>query len=316
GVAKLIGSPGREVEGRHKDGGVFPLALSVSEFRDRGRRMFVGALRDISREKEAERQLRETAQVLQLYHDEREAENRLAGEILDQLMQRPGLRDARLDYWMAPAEAHFSGDIVAATRAANGRYYVLLADATGHGLAAAICVLPLLTQFYDSAGAGVPLCRIIARINAQLRASLPIGRFVAATFICLDENEASSEIWIGGLPAALVIGPAGEPLRTLEPNNLPLGIDDIPPEAAPTERFGGYPAGSQLMAFSDGLIEAQNAQGEPFGRSRLLAAIAGVPAGARIAAIKDAINQHLGEQPAHDDITVLFVDLPVSPPPS
>ncbi|MCX8085282.1 MAG: SpoIIE family protein phosphatase [Rhodocyclaceae bacterium] len=313
GAPKVIGTLGCEVEGRRKDGSVFPLALSVSEFRDQGRRMFVGALRDITREKEAERRLRETAQVLQLYHDEREAENRLAAEILDQLLQRPGLADPRLKYWMAPAEAHFSGDIIAAARAANGRYYVLLADATGHGLAAAICVLPLLTQFYDSAGAGVPLSRIIHRINTQLNASLPVGRFVAATFVCLDETGSASEIWVGGLPAAHVIGPDGRLLQTLESVNLPLGIEALSAEAVQTVPLAGYPPGAQLMVYSDGLVEAQNAQGEAFGLARLLACLADVPPQARLDAVKDAMLQHLGEMPAHDDMTVLFLDLPTLP---
>jgi len=58
GKAKIIGI-GREVLGLHKDGTTFPLNLGVSEMRVGGQRKFVGMLRDISEQKEAERTIAE-----------------------------------------------------------------------------------------------------------------------------------------------------------------------------------------------------------------------------------------------------------------
>lgn len=267
-------------------------------------------LRSFARSLALHRELEETRRALQRYHDEREAENQLAEEIFEQLMQRRDLADPSLHYWMSPA-SNFSGDIVAATRAINGKLYVLLADATGHGLAAAISVLPLLTQFYDSAGAGVPLGRIIQRINTQLRASLPVGRFVAAAFVCLDTTCRGTELWLGGMPSALLIDAAGNVVRTIAAGNLPLGIDDIAPDGAPTETLGAdCPPGMQLVLCSDGLIEACNAAGEEFGQARLRAALASAPAGQRLAAVQEAICAHLGTAAPHDDLTLVIIDLP------
>lgn len=271
-------------------------------------------LRSFSRALSLRRELEDARRSLQAYHDERESEDNLAAEIIEQIMQRPGLSDPRLHYWMNPA-CSFSGDIVAATVAVNDRYYVLLADATGHGLAAAISVLPLLTQFYDSAGAGVPLGRIISRINTQLCATLPVGRFIAASCVCLDRQGNGSELWLGGMPAALVIDPAGNVVRSITASNLPLGIDALDPHGAATEPLAGteYPPGSQLVLFSDGLIEVQDPAGEPFGVDGLRATLASVPAAGRLDAIRDAVSRHLGDQPPHDDITVMLVDLPAAP---
>jgi PAS domain S-box-containing protein len=47
GTAKVIGI-GREVTARRKDGSVFPMELGVNEMRYGERRMFVGAIRDIT----------------------------------------------------------------------------------------------------------------------------------------------------------------------------------------------------------------------------------------------------------------------------
>jgi two-component system, LuxR family, sensor kinase FixL len=56
GEKKIIGV-GRAVTGLRKDGSTFPVDLSVSEFRVRGRRMFTGIVRDISARKRMEEQL-------------------------------------------------------------------------------------------------------------------------------------------------------------------------------------------------------------------------------------------------------------------
>ena len=53
GKRKIIGI-GREVVGRRKDGSVFPLDLSVSEFRIGDRRLFTGIVRDITERKRVE----------------------------------------------------------------------------------------------------------------------------------------------------------------------------------------------------------------------------------------------------------------------
>ncbi|MDP1526587.1 MAG: SpoIIE family protein phosphatase [Rhodocyclaceae bacterium] len=312
GMPKIIGMSSRELEGVHKDGSVFPISLSVSEFRDKGRRMFVGAVRDITQQKRAEQTLRENAATLQVYHDDREAENHLAAEILDQLMRRPGLIDPSLHYWMSPA-TNFSGDIVAASRANDGRYYVLLADATGHGLAAAISVLPVLTLFYDIVEFGLPLGRVVAKINSQLRVALPVGRFVCCSCLCIDPRQGNTELWFGGMPAALLIDGNGKIVREIASTHLPLGIDDFDWRKSATESLPPQSAGSQLLLMSDGLVEARNAADEEFGMERLQAALAGVPPAARIAALQDAVHQHLGALSPHDDVTVVLVDLPTAP---
>ncbi len=54
GKAKIIGI-GREVEGRRKDGSIFPLDLSVAEVKIGDQRIFSGIIRDITERKNAER---------------------------------------------------------------------------------------------------------------------------------------------------------------------------------------------------------------------------------------------------------------------
>jgi PAS domain S-box-containing protein len=63
GERRIIGI-GREVQGRRKDGSVFPLDLSVAEIIIDGQRMFTGMLRDISQRKKAEEELKNAVEDL------------------------------------------------------------------------------------------------------------------------------------------------------------------------------------------------------------------------------------------------------------
>jgi signal transduction histidine kinase len=70
GRAHIIGI-GREVTGLRKDGSKFPFRLAVSEVKYSGRKIYTGFIHDISREKEAEDQLKEYA-----FHLEEEVQER------------------------------------------------------------------------------------------------------------------------------------------------------------------------------------------------------------------------------------------------
>jgi PAS domain S-box-containing protein len=64
-VGKIIGH-GREVTGLRKDGSSVPLDLSISEVRLGSERIFTGVVRDITRRKQAEEQLRRSEEQLRL----------------------------------------------------------------------------------------------------------------------------------------------------------------------------------------------------------------------------------------------------------
>jgi PAS domain S-box-containing protein len=225
GEPHIVGKGVRLVEGLRKNGRSFPLDISVTELSFEGRRLFVGIMRDVTDEHQAEQLLRETAARLQRYHDTQEQENSLAQRIMDRQMARPGLADPCLRHWVVPA-TNFSGDVVAAGRSPEGWLYVMLADATGHGLSSAISVLPVLTMFYYHVELGYPLGYIVMELNRQLRATMPSGRFVAASLLCLNEESESVQLWQGGMPEVLLLGTDGKLKSRFSSQHLALGIID------------------------------------------------------------------------------------------
>jgi PAS domain S-box-containing protein len=68
GVKKIIGI-GREVEGRKKDGTLFPVRLSISEAKLHDRIVFTGIIHDLTEEKKAAEALRTEKEKAQMYFD-------------------------------------------------------------------------------------------------------------------------------------------------------------------------------------------------------------------------------------------------------
>jgi len=306
GPPHFVGADRFHQPGLRKDGKEILLDLGVTEMRLDGRRHFVGIVRDITEQAAAERKLREHAAMLQRYHDDREVENALANEIMRRQLHRPGLHDARFHYWLTPA-SDFSGDVVAACRSPKGRLYAMLADGTGHGLAAAISLLPVLTTFYGLAEHDLPLSYVATEMNRQLLAFMPTGRFVAAGLICLNQETNAADIWIGGMPELLLVERSGAIRRGLAPSHLPLGIIDFDEESGVVHRIQ-CPSGSQLVMYSDGLADATDAAGEPFGHARLAEVLTATPPTQRIEAAKSAVSRHIADSEAQDDVSMMLID--------
>ena len=305
GVQKMVGDS-REVEGCRKDGSVFPVQIGVSEVVLDGQRTFIGILRDISERREAERKIREHAESLQRYHDAAEEENAFAREIMIKQLHRTGLDDPRLSYGV-DAAANFSGDLAAARRSTQNRLYVMLCDATGHGLAAAISAMPAIPVFYGMAGRNLPMSLMVSEMNATLRQAMPAGRFVAAVMACVDEGQGVVEIWNGGMPDVLWLDEEGQIGQRFNSRQLALGIVDSDAMDVRPIKFEWHGTG-QLVICSDGVLEAENEAGEAFGVERLAAVLRRAPLHARCNEVRAAVRAHMGGLEARDDASIMIID--------
>lgn len=306
GEPKVIGQQ-REVQACRRDGSIFAAELAISEIRFDGQRLFIGVMRDISERKATEAALRSNAEQLQAYYNQNETEQALAKSLIEKQLHRPEMQHPRLHYSVQAAD-HFSGDIVAAAESPEGRFYALLADATGHGLTAAISVLPVLALFYRLAKTNQDLALIVRDINAQLRESMPIGRFVAATLVCLDTRQNAGEIWIGGTPEALILDGRGHIAQRFASTQLPLGIADLRSDDSHPTPFS-WPVDAQLVLVSDGLVEAENANGQQFGMEGLSAALSDTARDTRFRTVIERLRGHIGSnRNAADDVSIMLID--------
>ncbi|MCE5181624.1 MAG: SpoIIE family protein phosphatase [Betaproteobacteria bacterium] len=246
---------------------------------------------------------------LQHYYDAVERENQIVASLMDRTIRKENLIDPLLHSWCAPATT-FSGDLVAAQRAPNGDLYLILADATGHGLASAINLLPLTRIFYQMAKKSFSLSALLGEMNRAIREQSTSDRFVAATLVRVDVKNHILEVWNGGNPPAVWLNGNGEMLHLFVSTNLALGIVDSDMLDVHTEVIQ-WDNSAQLILFSDGFVEAENAVGEQIGFDALLATVAGAPHEERFSAMIQVVQDHLDGRQPHDDMSLVLVECPV-----
>jgi hypothetical protein len=192
--------------------------------------------------------------------------------------------------------AEVGGDFYQILPQQDGSNLLVVADVSGKGLKAAMTGTLVIGALRSLASEGLSPVQILTRLNAQLAAASD-GGFI--TCLC-------ARIAIDG---AVTLANAGHlsPYRNGEEvileSGLPLGIALNSTYAESTIRLA---PGDRLAFLSDGVVEAQNQQGELFGFDRT--AIISTQSAESIAQAAQAFGQE-------DDITVLTVTfVPVEVP--
>lgn len=239
---------------------------------------------------------------LAAYHEAAEEERTLVVELMAKMMRPDNLRDSQVQYWLRPAET-IGGDLVAVARTRANRLFVMLADSTGHGLPAALNLLPVNHIFYRMVAKNLPVSLIVEELNWAVREQSPTERYVSVLVASIDTRNRLVEVWNGGMPPALLVGDDGAILHRFESRNFPLGVLDRT-LVAETE-IVQIPAPAQLVACSDGLEDAEDERGAHYGSERLLAALRALPPAERFAGVKASVEAHLGERNALDDVTLV-----------
>lgn len=250
---------------------------------------------------------------LERHFRQHEEEDRIGSHLMQSLTSMAGLRDDTLRYWSRPM-ARFSGDLVAAARTPGQVLHVMVADAVGHGLPAALNVLPLADTFYSMTAEGFSLARIVEELNRKLASLLPVDRFVTATLVSIDGYKKEIQLWNGGNPTPLFVTAAGRVSELGALRHLPLGLLKTAADYRPEVLVCAEPG--QLALFTDGLCEVQDAAGHYWGSAGIAAALAG-PAAGRYEAVLAGFQAQLGERALADDTSFMLVDLPAqAAPPS
>ncbi|NOX91832.1 MAG: fused response regulator/phosphatase, partial [Gammaproteobacteria bacterium] len=186
-------------------------------------RIFEAKIKAMQRIADMSDSLSSQAAELEKYRAAAEEEKYLGNALMERMTRAGKMSDELLDSWLLPAE-HMSGDLVAACRGGDDRFYVMVADATGHGLLAAMMQIPVSQTFYHMTCRDYSLSRIVRSMNSQLRVLVPRDRFVAATLIMVDVRNQLIEVWNGGGPEALFVDEQRNIVHRFESNAAPLGI--------------------------------------------------------------------------------------------
>ncbi|ASP40586.1 fused response regulator/phosphatase [Bacterioplanes sanyensis] len=234
-------------------------------------------------------------------------EQHVAKAVFDNVAHAGCLSAPNIRYIVSPLSI-FNGDVLLAARKPGGGMHVLLGDFTGHGLPAAIGAMPMAEIFYGMTSKGFALRDVLREINLKLKGILPVGFFCCAAVVDMNFDRGHAAIWMGGVPDCVLLRANGERIE-LKSSNLPLGV-------LSNEQFNDtlddyvMEVGDRLLMWSDGILEARNADGKMFGEPRLKQVLDDSSSVDQVFdGIHRALDQFMGGSQRDDDTTLIELQM-------
>src|SRR5215204_715238 len=232
-----------------------------------------------------------------------EQELQVARQIQQELLPEtiPELKDWRIAAFYGSAR-EVGGDFYDFLEFPDGRLGLVVGDATGHGMPAALVMattrgmLRAVVQSLESPG------EVLARVNEALVADIPPSTFVTCFYGILDPENGGFIYANAGhnLPCRQHNGQADE----LRARGMPLGLM---PGTAYEEKEALLEIGDSTLFYSDGIVEAHNPQREMFGVPQLRRLVAEhVEEGSLVDFLMDEVRSFTREGWEEEDDIILL----------
>jgi sigma-B regulation protein RsbU (phosphoserine phosphatase) len=219
--------------------------------------------------------------------------------------QNPVVEGYEVAGWNRSAD-ETGGDAYDFLRLDDGRLAIFLADATGHGIGAALVIAQCRSLLRAMLAVTQDLPAIAAHVNNLLSEDLADDRFVTA-FVGILDPQAHTLEYIAGGQGPLILVSSGQVENRIA-NALPFAV--IPgTEFDPPERFEFAPDAT-LVLLTDGFYEAVNPRDEQFGEARVIDFVqrkAALPLEELIDALYAEVEVFTQGCPQADDLTAVLV---------
>jgi serine phosphatase RsbU (regulator of sigma subunit) len=202
-----------------------------------------------------------------------------------------------------------SGDFYDFIPLPDGRLGLVVADVADKGMGAALymALSRTLIRTYAADYPDRPDLALRAA-NERILADTQADLFVTVFYGILDPAAGTLTYCNAGHhPPYLFSDRDGEATQVLPGRGIALGVVE---DTKWGYRTAELPLGAALLLYTDGVLDAQNSQHEPFGNEQMLA-IAQANLGRRAQEMQDdlltRLQQFIGDAPQFDDITVMTI---------
>ncbi|OOE76439.1 SpoIIE family protein phosphatase [Salinivibrio sp. ML290] len=279
-----------------------PVDIAVLIAKVRTHLRHVRLFREVSHQRDQLKQFQETT----VY------EHAMASQIFERLMSFnvdgvPGVET------FSGAFSLFNGDVTMVLRRPFGGLYIMIADATGHGLPAAISTIPAVKTFIATAKRGLPVGDMAIEINEHICTFMPVGTLLAGALVEVMPDGLTVNVWSGGLPDAYCLDKHGQILASYQGRHMALGAQAKGQFDATITRLALQP-GQRLFFATDGVTEARNISGKQLGEVGLIRTLSGCQ-GSLIAQAKRTLTAFAGDNGVTDDVSMLELTFPLIAPP-
>ena len=203
--------------------------------------------------------------------------------------------------------AEIGGDYYDYARSPDGRSVVAIGDVSGHGLSTGLIVAMAKAGLSTLLESGFQGTALFVKLNELIHRSTDSRNYMTLALFAYDPTGWRATLTNAGQLAPYRI--TNGSVESLSLPSFPLGMS--PRTDFPTQTFAFSP-GDRLVFLTDGIIEATDSTGDPFGFERfeaLLKAQAASNAAEIERAVLAALADHTGGAALEDDRTLVVVTL-------
>jgi sigma-B regulation protein RsbU (phosphoserine phosphatase) len=186
---------------------------------------------------------------------------------------------------------------------------VVIVDVAGKGIPGALVMAILRSVLKAEAPGSTSPREVLKRVNRRILEDTKDNVFITVLYGIINVPARRMRIVRAGHEPLIVCGASDEP-QVCMPSGIALGMVGDEMFDVLEEREIDLKEGDTAILYTDGVIEAANAQWEEFGSERFLAGVKGrvsQPAQRQIDGILEDIQRFTGGIPQQDDITLVAV---------
>lgn len=202
--------------------------------------------------------------------------------------------------------ASIGGDYYDVFNLDKSRLAVAIGDVSGHGLSTGLVMAMVKAAITTLVEEGADEVSLFRRLNELVYRSTERRAFMTLAFTIFDLERGTIRHTNAGHLYPYLLR-EGEPPRAIEVPSLPLGVRaEIRTHTAEVE----LREGDAIVYLSDGIVEAQDINGEPFGFEQLESLLGSSPDRSPSNMrdrLLDAVARHCGTRPADDDRTLMIL---------
>ena len=219
----------------------------------------------------------------------------------------PEIEGFEIAAWNGPAE-ETSGDFYDFQILQDGRLLFIVADVAGHGVGPALLAAQCSALQRAVFSMDCELEKSLTKINQLLCEDIPNDRFATAFLGRVDPDQNRIEAISAGHEPVYIYRADTRLVERFDVCGLPLGIiDNYIYDEWQTIQLNTHDI---LVALTDGFLEGEDRQGNPFGTARIFDAIqqsSGLCAQNMIAFLRESLARHSEGIRQADDLTAIVI---------
>ena len=286
----------------------------------------VGMVMDFTEQKEAEQKAKAAGEELAKKNHQFEAELLVARQLQEHLMaigfdsQPMYARSGKMwkleaSYLYTPSH-HLAGDFFYLIPISENRLGILICDVMGHGIKAALVTMLIRGLMLETPVLLTEPEKVMKHLNdslVKLAEDPEFPRFVTALYTVIDLNTGNVRLANAGHPAPIwrVEDTSGSHFELCPVENIGPALGLLPDEIFKGSQFE-LTEKTELLFYTDGIIEQKTKQGEEWGIENLEETVLDHESDdlpIQLKAISDELKESAGAEELSDDVCIVAVRL-------